>query len=79
MSRVLVIEDEAKMLRSLRDGLRAAGFEVETAATGDEGSRLAVTRPFDCVVLDWMLPGRDGLQVLADLRRAGGGSRRSSS
>jgi two-component system copper resistance phosphate regulon response regulator CusR len=71
MSRVLVVEDEARMRRSLADGLRAAGFEVETAATGDDGTRLATSRPFDCIVLDWMLPGRDGLQVLADLRGSG--------
>ena len=71
MPRVLVVEDEARMRRSLADGLRAAGFEVETAATGDDGTRLATSRPFDCIVLDWMLPGRDGLQVLADLRRSG--------
>jgi DNA-binding response OmpR family regulator len=71
MPRVLVVEDEVRVLRGLEEGLRGAGLEVETAATGDEGARLATTRPFDCVVLDWMLPGRDGLQVLADLRRAG--------
>jgi DNA-binding response OmpR family regulator len=71
MPRVLVIEDERKLLRALERGLRAAGYEVVTAADGDEGGRLALARPFDCVVLDWMLPGRDGLRVLADLRRAG--------
>jgi len=71
MPRVLVIEDEARVRRSLAEGLRAAGFEVETAATGDEGTQLATSRPFDCIVLDWMLPGRDGLQILADLRRSG--------
>jgi DNA-binding response OmpR family regulator len=51
--------------------LRGAGFEVEAAATGDEGARRLTARSFDCVVLDWMLPGRDGLQILADLRRSG--------
>lgn len=71
MPRVLVVEDEPRVLRSLEEGLRSAGFEVEAAATGDEGARLAVARPFDCLILDWMLPGRDGLQILADLRRSG--------
>jgi two-component system OmpR family response regulator len=71
MPRVLVIEDEVRVLRNLEEGLRGAGFEVETAATGDEGARLATTRPFDCVVLDWMLPGRSGLQIIADIRRSG--------
>jgi DNA-binding response OmpR family regulator len=71
MPRVLVIEDEARVLCSLEEGLRSAGFDVETAATGEEGGRLAIAKPFDCIVLDWMLPGRDGLQVLSDLRRSG--------
>jgi two-component system OmpR family response regulator len=71
MPRVLVVEDEARVRASLEEGLRTAGFEVETATTGDRGARLATTQPFDCIVLDWMLPGRDGLAVLADLRRSG--------
>jgi two-component system copper resistance phosphate regulon response regulator CusR len=71
MPRLLVIEDEARVRAGLEEGLRAAGFEVRSAATGDEGSRLAAAQPFDGIVLDWMLPGRDGLQVLADLRRSG--------
>ena len=70
MPRVLVIEDESRILRSLEKGLQAAGFEVEAAATGEEGSRLATSQAFDCIVLDWMLPGRDGLQVLSDLRKS---------
>jgi DNA-binding response OmpR family regulator len=71
MQRVLVVEDEPRVLRSLDEGLRGAGFEVETANTGDEGARLAAEGRFDCVVLDWMLPGRDGLRILEDLRRSG--------
>jgi DNA-binding response OmpR family regulator len=71
MFRLLVVEDERKMLRSLERGLRAEGYDVTTAATGEDGHRLATERCFDCVVLDRMLPGRDGLEVLADLRRAG--------
>jgi DNA-binding response OmpR family regulator len=71
MPRVLVVEDERKLLRSLERGLRAAGFDVTPAGSGTEGSRLALSESFDCAVLDWMLPGRDGLQVLADLRRSG--------
>jgi DNA-binding response OmpR family regulator len=69
MPRVLVIEDERKLLRALEHGLRAEGYDVSTAADGDEGYRLALAQPFDAIVLDWMLPVRDGLQVLADLRR----------
>jgi DNA-binding response OmpR family regulator len=51
--------------------LRAEGYDVTTAATGEDGYLLATEKCFDCLVLDRMLPGRDGLQVLADLRRAG--------
>ncbi len=71
MPRVLVVEDEPRVRRSLEEGLRAAGLEVEAAASGDEAARLLGGRKFDCVVLDWMLPDRDGLEVLAGLRRAG--------
>src|SRR5262245_10204846 len=71
MPRVLVVEDERKLLRNLQRGLEQAGYEVATAADGDAGHGLALAQPFDCVVLDLMLPGRDGLSVLADLRRAG--------
>jgi DNA-binding response OmpR family regulator len=71
MQRILVIEDDRKLLRGLERGLRAEGYEVATAADGDEGYRLAAAQHFDCLVLDLLLPGRDGLQVLADLRRAG--------
>jgi two-component system copper resistance phosphate regulon response regulator CusR len=71
MPRVLVIEDESRILRSLVKGLQAAEFDVEAAATGEEGARLASSQQFDCIVLDWMLPGRDGLQVLSDIRKKG--------
>ncbi len=71
MPRVLVVEDNPKVLRGLERGLQAEGYEVVTASDGDEGYRLAAEGPFDCVVLDLLLPGRDGLRVLADLRRAG--------
>jgi DNA-binding response OmpR family regulator len=71
MPRVLVIEDERKLLRGLQRGLEADGYEVVGAATGEDGGRRAAAEPFDCLVLDLMLPGRDGLEVLADLRRAG--------
>ncbi len=71
MARVLVIEDERKVLRSLERGLQAEGYEVATAANGDDGYHQVTSQAFDCLVLDLMLPGRDGLQVLAALRNAG--------
>jgi DNA-binding response OmpR family regulator len=69
VARILVIEDERKVLRSLERGLRGEGYDVVAAATGEEGFQQAAAQPFDCVVLDLLLPGRDGLQVLADLRQ----------
>jgi DNA-binding response OmpR family regulator len=71
MSRLLLVEDDRKILRSLQRGLEAEGYDVVPASAGDEGYRLAATQPFDCLVLDLLLPGKDGLQVLADLRRDG--------
>jgi DNA-binding response OmpR family regulator len=71
MPRVLVIEDQKRLVGSLQRGLAEEGYEVLTAPTGEEGFYLATTRAPDLVVLDLMLPGRDGLQVLADLRAQG--------
>jgi two-component system copper resistance phosphate regulon response regulator CusR len=71
VSRVLIIEDERKVLRGLEHALQAEGYEVASAVSGETGYQLALTQPFDCIVLDLMLPGRPGLQVLADLRQAG--------
>src|SRR5436305_14360507 len=71
MPRVLVVEDEPKMRRILQRDLAAEGYDVAAAATGDEGQAALARGGFDAVVLDWLLPGRDGLELLADLRRAG--------
>lgn len=69
--RILVIEDEQKVARALREGLEAEGYEVTTAATGEEGFFLIHAETFDLVILDLMLPGRDGVEVLNALRRQG--------
>ncbi len=71
MTRILVIEDESKVAHAVRDGLRAEGYEASVAGTGDDGLALVRHEAFDLVVLDLMLPGRSGLDVLAELRRAG--------
>jgi DNA-binding response OmpR family regulator len=71
MPRVLIVEDERKVLRGLEQGLAAAGYEVEAVATGTDGARLGRAGRFDAVVLDWMLPGMDGLEVIRTLRAAG--------
>jgi two-component system copper resistance phosphate regulon response regulator CusR len=69
--RILVIEDEQKVARALRQGLEGEHYEVEIAETGEDGFFRALARPFDLVILDLMLPGRSGLEILANLRRQG--------
>jgi DNA-binding response OmpR family regulator len=69
--RVLVVEDERKVAKALRDGLEAEHYDVRVASTGEEGFFLANHESFDLVVLDLMLPRRDGLEVLATLRKRG--------
>lgn len=67
---VLVIEDEPGIVDFLRRGLTAKGFLVQSASDGAEGERRALSESFDAIVLDLMLPGRSGMDVLASLRRA---------
>ncbi len=68
---ILIIEDEKKIAKALREGLEAEHYEVSTAATGEEGFFLASQSSFDLILLDLMLPGRDGIDVLATLRKRG--------
>ena len=69
--RILVIEDESRMRDLLRDGLREHGHTVLTAADGEDGLALACDHRFDVVVLDLMLPGLDGWQVMRQIRDSG--------
>jgi len=69
--RVLVVEDEKKVARALREGLEAEHYQVRVASSGEEGFFLVNNETFDCVVLDLMLPHRDGLDILTTLRRRG--------
>src|SRR5262245_65393953 len=69
--RVLVVEDERKVAKALREGLESERYEVRVASTGEEGFFLANHEAFDLVVLDLMLPRRGGLEVLATLRKRG--------
>src|SRR5258708_4393596 len=71
MPRLLVVEDQKKLLNSLKAGLQEEGYDVVTAASGEEGYYAATTEAVDAVVLDLMLPGRDGIRVLRDLRAGG--------
>jgi DNA-binding response OmpR family regulator len=68
--RVLVIEDEPAIADFIQRGLAAEGFDVSFAADGIAGERFAIEDAVDLVVLDRMLPGRDGLDVLASIRVA---------
>ena len=71
MPRLLVIEDERKILRALERGLENEGYEVMAVANGEMGYQLAESHPFDCIILDLLLPGKQGLQILKDLRQEG--------
>ena len=71
MFQVLVIEDQIKLRRNLQQLLEQQGYEVVVVGTGEEGYYSATTQSFDAIILDLTLPGRDGLQILSDLREAG--------
>lgn len=66
--KILVIEDDAKTAQAIRRGLEAEGYDASVARTGDEGLSQLNSEAFDLVVLDWMLPGRDGIEILKTLR-----------
>ena len=67
-ARVLVVDDEPQILRALETMLRGAGFEIETAATGEAALAQAAVRPPDAVILDLVLPGKSGTDVCRELR-----------
>ena len=67
--RILIVEDEKKTVHYLKKGLTENGFVVDIAANGDDGLHLALTGNYELVVLDVMLPGKNGWQVLTELRR----------
>jgi DNA-binding response OmpR family regulator len=69
--RVLLIEDDRKAARLLSKGLQEEGFVVDVAATGESGEEQAALNEYDVVILDWLLPARDGLAVCRALRASG--------
>lgn len=69
--RVLIVEDDRKTADYLVKGLQENGFVVDAADNGVDGLHLASTRAYDFIILDVMLPGRDGWDVIAELRRLG--------
>ncbi len=69
--RLLLVEDSERLQRSLSTGLRSAGYAVDVTGNGPEGLWYAQTHDYDVIILDLMLPGMDGLSVMAQLRREG--------
>jgi DNA-binding response OmpR family regulator len=69
--RVLVVEDQERIASFIEKGLKEQGFVVDMTRDGDDGYALATTEPYDAIVLDIMLPGRDGLSILKNLRKKG--------
>lgn len=68
---ILVVEDERKIAEALRQGLEAEGYRVTTAGSGEEGYYCLTTGEYDLMLLDLMLPGRDGIEILTTLRGKG--------
>jgi DNA-binding response OmpR family regulator len=69
--RILVIEDDQEAARLLAKGLREEGWVVDIAHTGESGDEMASVNTYDAIVLDWLLPDRDGIAVCRDLRAGG--------
>ena len=70
MKKILIIDDEVKLAKSIQAGLRDEGYTVELAHDGMSGLHAATHQGHDLIVLDWLLPGLDGLAVLAALRQS---------
>lgn len=70
MMRILTVEDDAAIRRGIVDALSFAGYDVIEAASGDEGSAAAVSRAYDLLLLDMVLPGKSGLDILREVRNA---------
>ena len=66
--RILVIEDDHKAARLLSKGLQEAGFLVDLASSAEDGDHMVRTATYDAIVLDWLLPGKDGATLCRDLR-----------
>jgi two-component system, OmpR family, copper resistance phosphate regulon response regulator CusR len=69
VSRILIIEDEPKVASALQEGLEHEHYQAEIAHTGEEGFERAISHKFDVILLDVMLPARNGFEVLRTLRQ----------
>lgn len=68
MSKVLIIEDEESIRRLMRYDLQSVGYEVDSASDGEAGLELALSNTYEVILIDWMLPKKDGLSIIRDLR-----------
>ncbi len=68
---ILIIEDEQKIAASIKNGLEGEGYQVDISTTGEDGFYLLNTKQYDLLILDLMLPGRNGLDILKALRQKG--------
>ncbi len=66
--RILIIEDDVKIVSFVKKGLQQAGFAVDHAADGEGGLAMALAEPYDCLIVDVMLPGLEGLEVIREMR-----------
>lgn len=66
--KILVVEDEERLLESIREGLVHSGYVVDTALDGEEGSFMAFTNDYDLIILDINLPKKDGFEILKEIR-----------
>jgi two-component system alkaline phosphatase synthesis response regulator PhoP len=71
MKRILLIEDEPGLRMTLGDRLRREGYDVETRVEGEAGLRAALEQPFDLIILDLMLPLKNGFEVCREIRQSG--------
>ncbi|MFP4347040.1 MAG: response regulator transcription factor [Thermodesulfobacteriota bacterium] len=67
--RILIVEDDSKIASFILKGLKAAGFAVDHAADGETGLDLALAEPYDAAIIDIMLPERDGLSLIREMRK----------
>src|SRR5579884_1151359 len=71
MTRILIVEDEPAIALGLEDDLKIEGYDVEVLADGNAACQRALTAKFDLILLDVMLPGKDGFEVCREIRRRG--------
>jgi len=69
--KVLLIEDDVKLLHNIKTGLKNQGFRVDTATDGEEGLYLAQNNKYDVLIVDWMLPKLSGLDMIKELKKSG--------